>query len=223
MENFKFNELTKGIKVGNCKTCKNEDCKGYLAYDNLCANVKYLIEYAEQNFDKNQETFIALRKIMGEQNPSIFSFGCGLGLDYLGAIESFGERVIYHPIDECEWAIKDTDNFKNFEPKLPRRTMKYDEAIFMLRITTQNPVLCFFNSLFTISDHTNLINDLLEILKNKGKFYFVCNYTINNNFHLPSTEQDFIDNLLKKLRPSFAFKKFDILDGKGIIIAGERK
>jgi hypothetical protein len=31
------------------------------------------------------------------QKPSIFSFGCGLGLDYLGAIESFGERVILSP------------------------------------------------------------------------------------------------------------------------------
>jgi hypothetical protein len=66
--------------------------------------------------------------------------------------------------------------------------MKYDEAIFMLRITTQNPVLCFLNSLFTVSEHTNLINDLLEILKN-----------------------------------NFAFKKFDIFNGKGIIIQGIRR
>ncbi len=40
---------------------------------------------------------------------------------------------------------------------------------------------------------------------------------------MPSVEQDFIKDLLKDLKDKFTFKKFDILDGKGIIISGNRK
>jgi hypothetical protein len=40
---------------------------------------------------------------------------------------------------------------------------------------------------------------------------------------MPTVEQEFVVSLLKELRPMFNFKKFDILDGKGIIIQAVRK
>ena len=210
-------------KFPECETCGKE-CKGRLDYNDLCNNVNYLKSYAEKNFEKNRETFAELKKIMGEQEPSFFSFGCGIGLDYFGAVEHFGDGVVYHPIENDKWAIVDTVNFKNFEPKLPKRFVKLEDSIWLLYLTTKNPVLCFFNSLFTISRNTeNLKDKLVSALQNKNNFYFVCDYTIDKNYHMPIIEQDFIKELLKDLRGKFAFKKFDILDGRGIIITGNRK
>ena len=220
---MEIKKLLSGIKVGNCETCKNENCNGKLNYDSLCSNVNYLKEYGEQNYEKNRETFKELKKIMGEQKPAIFSFGCGVGFDYIGATENFGSKVIYYPIDECRWAIMDTENYKNFEPKLPKRIIKFNDGIMLLSMTPNNAVLCFFNSLFTISQNTDLKNKLLLALKSKNNFYFVCDFTVNNNFHLPTVEQDFIYDLLKALKIKFTFKKFDILDGKGIIILGNKR
>ncbi|MGN0787502.1 MAG: hypothetical protein ACI4L6_00325 [Candidatus Onthoplasma sp.] len=63
---------------------------------------------------------------------------------------------------------------------------------------------------------------LITALKNQDEFYLVCDYTINSNFHMPSTEQDFIDSLIKKLKPYFKINHFEILDGKCIIISGRK-
>ena len=220
---MEIKKLWQGIKVGECETCENEECKGRLKYDDLCANVNYLKEYGEKNFEKNRETFAELKKIMGDEKPAIFSFGCGVGLDYIGAKENFGESVVYYPIDECKWAIIDSENYKNFEPKLPKRIMKFDEGMFMLSVTSTNPVLCFFNSIFSISENTNLKSKLVSVLQSKNKFYIVCNFTVSSDFHLMSVELNFIKDLLKELRPLFNFKKVDFLGDKGIIISGIRK
>ena len=85
-----------------------------------------------------------------------------------------------------------------------------------------NLVLCFFNSLFTISENTDLDKLLMTALKNQDGFYLVCDYTVNSNFHMPSTEQDFISSLIKKLKPYFKINCFEIIDGKGIIISGRK-
>ena len=216
-------KLWQGIKTSKCETCKNEDCRGRLVYDNLCSNVNYLKEYGERNYEKNRDTFMELKKVMGQEKPYIFSFGCGIGLDYLGAVDAFGEKVVYYPIDECNWAIKDTDNFKNFEPQLPKKAMKLNEALSLLTMMPKTATLCFFNSLFIISDKVEDFKPkLVRALKNKSSFHFVCDYTINSNYHLASTEQEFIVELLKELK-DFSFKKIDILDGKGIIIVGKKK
>jgi len=219
---MKIQELWQGIKTGNCETC-GKDCKGKLNYGELCANIKYLKDYAEKNYEKNRETFAKLKKVMGEQKPAIFSFGCGIGLDLLGAKEHFGSDVVYYPIDECKWAICDTENYRNFEPKLPNRIMKFDEGIMMLTITQRNPVLCFFNSIFSITENTDLKAKLVSTLQMKNNFYIVCNYTVSSDFHLMSVELNFIKELLHELRSVFAFKKIDILGDKGIIISGIRK
>lgn len=191
-------------------------CQGHLAYENLCSNLNYLQEYAEKNYEKNKESFVELKKLTGSVKPNIFSFGCGLGLDYIGAKEIF-DVLNYYGIDECDWAIKKTNSYKNFEPKLPK-TIKYEDGMFMLTATRKNAVICFFNSLFTISNNTNLKKDLINALENKRNFYLICDYTINNNYHIPSEEQEFITVLEKELRKTFKFKHFEILDGKGIII-----
>ena len=100
---------------------------------------------------------------------------------------------------------------------------KFDEGMFLLTATRDNAVLCFFNSLFTISNNTeDLQKQLLEALQNKRNFYIVCDYTINSNYHMPKEEQDFINNLLRRLNGQFKFKRFEILGGDGIIICGER-
>ncbi len=39
---------------------------------------------------------------------------------------------------------------------------------------------------------------------------------------MPKEEQEFIDNLIAKLKKHFRFEKFDILEGRGIIIHGAR-
>lgn len=64
---------------------------------------------------------------------------------------------------------------------------------------------------------------MLKTLKNKDKFYFVCDYTINSNFHMPTLEQHFIDKLIIKLKTNFSFNRFEILDGKDIIISAKKK
>ena len=214
-------KLWQGYRFPNCENCK-KDCQGHLDYNNLRANLNYLKEYAEKNYEKNKESFGELKKIIGNIKPNIFSFGCGLGLDYVGAKEIFGDNLNYYGIEECELAIKKTDNYKNFEPKLPK-TMQFDEGMFLLTATRDNAVLCFFNSLFTISNNTeDLQKQLFEALQNKRNFYIVCDYTINSNYHMPKEEQDFINKLLRRLNGQFKFKRFKILGGDGIIICGER-
>ena len=37
---------------------------------------------------------IELKKVIGKKIPTIFSFGCGIGLDYIGAKDVFGEEKI---------------------------------------------------------------------------------------------------------------------------------
>jgi len=101
--------------------------------------------------------------------------------------------------------------------------MTFNEGITFLSITQNNAVICFFNSLFTIAGNADLKNKLLSALQFKNNFYFVCNFTVNNNFHFPTVEQDFIADLLKELKNKFVFKKIDILDGKGIIIVGNKR
>lgn len=150
---MEIKKLWEGYKFPSCENCK-KDCQGHLDYDNLCANLNYFKEYVEKNYEKNKESFIELKKITNNSKLSIFSFGCGLGLDYVGAKEVFGDNMNYFGIDECEWKFKETKNYKNFEPKLPK-TVKFDEGIFLLTATPENAVLCFFNSLFTISNNTD--------------------------------------------------------------------
>lgn len=217
---MEIKKLWEGYKFPKCENCKKE-CQGHLDYKNLCSNLNYLQEYAEKNYEKNRDSFVELKKIVGEMRPKIFSFGCGLGLDYIGAKEVFGNNLSYYGIDECDWAIKETKNYKDFEPKLPT-TMKYDDGIVLLSLTQEDAVICFFNSLFTISNNEDLENQLLDALRNKRNFYIVCDYTVNNNFHMPKEEINFLNRLIRKLRGSFSFKRFEILDGKGIILQGSR-
>ena len=216
---MKIEKLWENYKFPSCEHCK-KDCAGHLDYDNLCSNLNYLKEYAEKNYEKNKESFAELKKHIGSKTPTIFSFGCGLGLDYIGASEVF-ENVKYWGVDDCDWAIKKTDAYKNFEPKLPK-TIKYDVGAYILQGKQQNLVVCFFNSLFTISNNSNLEKELVEALQHQDSFYLICDYTINSNYHMPKEEQEFIDKLINKLKPVFKFKKFDILDGRGIIIYGVR-
>jgi|GEM_PF-2197378 len=221
---MEIEKLWEGIKTKDCTTCNNEDCNGRLNYNSLCANINYLKEYGEKNFKKNKETFAELKKLMGSEKPAVFSFGCGIGLDYVGATESFGSNLTYYPIDECKWAIMETDNYKKFEPKLPKRIMSLDEGMMLLTMTPRNAVVSFFNSLFSISKNTpNLKQKLIKTLQTKNNFYFVCDYTVNNNFHMPTAEQEFISELIGELKHKFSFKEIDILDDKGIIISGQRK
>ena len=56
------------------------------------SNLNCLKEYAEKNYEKNRESFSELKKITGDKKLNIFSFGCGLGLDYVGAKEIFGNK-----------------------------------------------------------------------------------------------------------------------------------
>ena len=92
----------------------------------------------------------------------------------------------------------------------------------VLNIIKEDVVLCFFNSLFTISNNSDLFKDLCKVLRNMKNFYIVCDYTINSNYHMPKEEQDFLNSLQQELRDIFKFKQFDILEGNGIIITGER-
>lgn len=217
---MQISKLWETYKFPKCEQCK-KDCAGRLNYDNLCSNLNYLYEYGEKNYIKNKESYVELKKIMRSKTPTIFSFGCGIGLDYIGAREFFGHNVKYYGIDECEWAITRTNNYKNFVPKLPK-TIKFDVGSFLINGRQDNLALCFFNSLFTISENTDLDKLLITALKNKDEFYLVCDYTINSNFHMPSTEQGLIDGLIKKLKAYFKINRFEILDGKGIIIGGRK-
>lgn len=213
-------KLWNGFRFPKCENCKN-DCEGRLSYNNLCSNVNYLKEYGEKNYLKNKESLAELKNIVGAETPTIFSFGCGLGLDYIASQVIFGDNIKYFGIDEYDWAIKNTENYKNFEPSLPK-TLKYKEGIMYLGII-QNPVaLCFFNSLFTISCDEDLYNDLIRTLQNKKTFYIVCDYTINNTYHMPKVEHDFIKKLQIRLNGLFKFQKIDILDGRGIMVIGKK-
>lgn len=216
---MELQSIWKEFRFPTCELCKKE-CQGHLDYDNLCSNVNYLREYGEKNYEKNKQSFEALKELVGEKSLNIFSFGCGLGLDYLGAVDVFdGSNVNYFGIDESDWAIKDTENYKNFQPDIPR-TVNFEEGLFLLTAAKRDVVLCFFNSLFTISQNTDdLISRLVEALSNKQNFYIVCDYTINNNYHMPKEEQNFLAKLLRTLSAYFSFKRFEILDGRGIIIS----
>lgn len=111
-------KLWLGFKFPDCQECK-QDCQGRLGYNNLCSNLNYLKKYGEKNYMKNKDSFIELKKILGAQTPTIFSFGCGLGLDYVAAQEVFGKDMRYYGIDETKWAITESQSYKDFQPKLP--------------------------------------------------------------------------------------------------------
>ncbi len=53
-------------------------------------------------------------------------------------------------------------------------------------------------------------------------FYIIYDYTINSNYHMPKEEQDFLNTLKNKLSGQFKIKEIDILDGRGIILAGDK-
>lgn len=217
---MEISKLWENYNFPECETCK-KTCAGHLQYDNLCSNINYLKEYGKKNYIKNKKSFEELKKIMTEKHPTIFSFGCGIGLDFLGAKEVFEQPIKYYGIDECKWEISKTDAFKTFTPRLPD-PIKFNIGSFLLNGKQNNLVLCFFNSLFIISENTNLDRLLFLALKNQEEFYFVCDFTINSNFHMPSTEQKFINSLIKNLKPYFKINRFDILDGKGIIVKGKK-
>lgn len=40
---------------------------------------------------------------------------------------------------------------------------------------------------------------------------------------MPNVERYFIDRLIRKLRTFFSFNRFEILDGKGIIVVATKK
>ena len=165
---MEIKKLWEKYKFPNCDNCE-KDCKGRLDYNNLCANLNYLKEYAEYNYEKNKESFEELKNLTKNDSLYIFSFGCGLGLDYIGAKGVLVGDIKYYGIDKCNWAIKRTESYKNFQPKLPK-TIKYDEGIFLLTAVNENAVICFFNSLFTISNNSDLEDQLVEALRNKKNF-----------------------------------------------------
>ena len=72
----------------------------------------YLKDYAEVNYEKNKESFNSLKRLTTNNKINIFSFGCGLGLDYIGANEIFGNNFNYYGIDEGDWVIKKTNAYK---------------------------------------------------------------------------------------------------------------
>ena len=113
---------------------------------------------------------------------------------------------------------------RDFRPRLPKDTYDLDVGIAFLRSKMKRvPALCFFNSLFTISENTDLISKLVNALRDKENFHLVVNYTVNSNFHLTATEHEFIETFTKELREKFTFKRHEILDGHGIIIEGAHK
>lgn len=116
---MEIKKLWEDFKLPSCENCK-KDCQGHLDYNNLCSNENYLKEYGEKNYEKNKKSLEELKNVIGETKPNIFSFGCGIGLDYIGAKEIFGQ-LNYYGIEECDWAITKTDNYKNFEPRLPKK------------------------------------------------------------------------------------------------------
>lgn len=137
-------------------------------------------------------------------------------------IKSLWKNYKFPSCDNCNWEIKNTENYLNFEPNLPK-TITFDIGKFLLHANFENLVICFFNSLFTISNNTDLEEELIKVIRNKNDFYIICDYTINNNFHMRTEEISFLSRLTKKLNNNFKFKQFDILDGRGIIILGKRK
>ncbi|MDR0976053.1 MAG: hypothetical protein LBM01_03815 [Christensenellaceae bacterium] len=221
---MEIKKLWEGIPTKKCAECARKDktCDGMLVYDNLCSNVNYLEMYGEANYERNKETFAELKKKLNGEKPSIFSFGCGLGLDYLGVKEVFGDNATYCGIDKCKWAITQTENYKNFTPKLPK-AIDFDDGMFSLHFPYQNPVLCFFHSLYTISKNVDLKSKLLEMLQGKPNFYIVVNFTINVHFGPVIREREFLGELVTELKRTFNIKQFDILNDTAIIIKGEKK
>ena len=145
-----INGLWKCFKFSNCDKCK-EDCGKY-DYNNLCSNLNYLKNYGQEYFDRTKESFFELRNII-DFKPSIFSFGCGCSLDYLAAKEVFENDFGYFNIDECEWAIKNTDVYKNLDNNMPKENLSFDEGKRFLHLAVSNVVICLFNSLNDIMNN----------------------------------------------------------------------
>ena len=213
--------LWKSYKFPNCDKCK-EECGKY-DYDNLCSNLNYLKNYGQEYFDRMKESFIELKNLI-DFKPSIFSFGCGCSLDYLAAKEVFENDFGYFNIDECEWAIKNTEAYKNLDDNMPKENLFFDEGKRFLHLAVSNIVICLFNSLNDIMNNKeNLLGEFFECLHQKQNFCVVCNHTRGGNHVLAWNEECFLEDLCKKLRKYFNIKKLKILGGEGIIISGKRK
>jgi len=210
---FQIEDLIGSSKIREVDSCFQYDC--------LNSNLNYLKNYGQQYYDKMIESFAELKKLTGLERPVIFSFGSGASLEYIASKSVFG-NVIYHPIDECEWAFAKTEEYKKFFGR-EMKVSNYDGGLFLLSAAGNFPVICFFNSLHDILETKDVENDLIPILGTKQQFAIVCNFTRNRNYHKAMEEKEYIDYLVKTLKVKFNIKQFEILGGEGIIVMCKRK
>lgn len=217
---MKIKKLWESYRFPNCDNC-DKKCGKY-KYNDLCSNLNYLKNYGEEYFERMKESFEELKKIAGKK-MIVFSLGCECSLDYIAGKELFDE-FSYFNIDECEWAIKDTQIYKQLENEMPQKNLNLKEGLQFLKLSQKNVSLCFFNSLNDIMNNVDNLKELvLDSLKHKQNFYIVCNYTRGGNHVLAWNEECFLKDLCKELRKVYTIKRFEILGGEGIIIKGESK
>lgn len=216
-----IDKLWKTHTFQNCDSC-DKKCGKY-KYDNLCSNLNYLKNYGEEYYSRMKKTFEELLNITRERIV-VFSFGCGCSLDYLALKETFNNNFSYFGIDECEWAVKATNEYKALSENMPKENLKFIDGINLLSVSSNNPVVCFFNSLNDILNNRNYLKEeLLSAFSGKTNFYIVCNFTRGGNHVLAWNEERFLKKLCKALRKNYQVKQLEILGGEGIIIIGKRK
>lgn len=218
---MEIKKMWTNFKHPSCDKC-TKDCGRY-QYDNLCSNINYLRNYGQEYYERMERSFKELKKLCVDK-LIVYSFGCGCSLDYLAAKQVFGEQITYFNVDECEWAIKQTKEYKQMDKKMPKDNLHFEEGCQLLKLTLDSSVVCFFNSLSDIlTNQKNAKNDFISALGHRQIFYILCNFTRGGNHTLAWREECFLEDLCKELSKNYHTKRFEILGGEGIIISGERR
>lgn len=201
----------------NCESCdrKRENCN---IFKKFSVNIKNFKQFLENRRERTKEGYRVLKKMLGNKKPNIFSFGCGVGADYLGANEIFNNDFNYFGIDDSCHIFRETKAFKaiDFLPNI----FSVNSGIFLLEEQSGFSVVCFFNSLSDMIKQNNQYEKIFSILTNKNEFIIIFEEVELKN---SSVGFKFLEEFSYKNRNEFEIEVVDFLVNEGIAIHFKRK
>ena len=154
----------------NCMTCihKRKNCA---TFKKIAQNRENLKEFVFKRRGRAKECYAELKKILGESSPNLFSFGCGLGIDYMGARAVFRHDMNYFGIENSPPDLKGSKACVTLKPYLPL-TLNSQAGLRILEVIKENCVICFFNSFLNVLGWEDSVK-IFGLLEGKDEFHIL--------------------------------------------------